>query len=192
MFAMFDILSFIVPIMFIVVFGIIIFSIIQGISTWHKNNNSPRLTVPAVIVAKRTDVSYHRHANAGDMSGAHGFHTTSSTTYYVTFQVESGDRMEFHVSGLEYGMLAEGDTGKLTFQGTRYLSFERYLLFGRGLRTPENIQMICLLRLIVAERQTRMKGAGPRTHDGFARYGTDDAGLLVWFSAYRGSSRCFG
>ena len=71
---MFDILSFIVPIMFIVVFGIIIFSIIQGISTWHKNNNSPRLTVPAAIVAKRTDVSYHRHANAGDMSGAHGFH----------------------------------------------------------------------------------------------------------------------
>ena len=65
------------------------------------------------------------HANAGDMSGAHGFHTTSSTTYYVTFQVESGDRMELHVSGSEYGMLAEGDTGRLTFQGTRYLSFER-------------------------------------------------------------------
>lgn len=28
-------------------------------------------------------------------------------------------------SGREYGMLAEGDIGKLTFQGTRYLSFER-------------------------------------------------------------------
>ena len=27
--------------------------------------------------------------------------------------------------GLEYGMLAEGDAGRLTFQGTRYLSFER-------------------------------------------------------------------
>ena len=46
------------------------------------------------------------------------------------------------------------------------------------MRTPENIQMICLVRLIVAavyglligvERQTRMKGAGLRTHDGFAR-----------------------
>ena len=66
---------------------------------------------------------------------------------------------------------------------------------------PENIQMICLVRLIVAavcglligvERQTRMKGAGPRTHDGFARCGTDDAGLLVGFSAYRGSSRYYG
>ncbi|MEF2742119.1 MAG: MgtC/SapB family protein, partial [Agathobaculum butyriciproducens] len=42
-----------------------------------------------------------------------------------------------------------------------------------GLRTPENIQMICLVRLLVAavcglligvERQTRMKGAGSRTH----------------------------
>ena len=121
MFVMFDILSFIVPIMFIVVFGIIIFSIIQGISTWHKNNNSPRLTVPAVIVAKRTDVSHHQHANAGDMSGAHGFHTTSSTTYYVTFQGPDG-APSFR---LGIGMLAEGDTGRLTFQGTRYLSFER-------------------------------------------------------------------
>lgn len=52
--------------------------------------------------------------------------------------------------------------------------------------------MICLVRLIVVERQTRMKGAGPRTHDGFARCGTDDAGLLVGFSAYRGSSRYYG
>lgn len=33
--------------------------------------------------------------------------------------------MELGVSGSEYGMLAEGDSGKLTFQGTRYLSFER-------------------------------------------------------------------
>lgn len=45
--------------------------------------------------------------------------------YYVTFEVESGDRMEFSVYGKEYGMLAEGDEGKLTFQGSRYLGFER-------------------------------------------------------------------
>lgn len=52
-------------------------------------------------------------------------HTTYSTSYFVTFQVESGDRMELHVAGHEYGMLIEGDRGKLTFQGTRYLGFER-------------------------------------------------------------------
>lgn len=50
---------------------------------------------------------------------------TSSTSYYATFQVESGDRMELPVSGEQYGMLAEGDMGKLTFQGTHFLSFER-------------------------------------------------------------------
>ena len=122
---MFEIMSVIVPIMSIVIFGVIIFMVVQGISTWNKNNQSPRLTVPAVVVSKRENVTHQQYANAGDMSGAHGFHTTTSTTYYVTFQVESGDRMEFTVSGSEYGMLAEGDTGRLTFQGTRYLSFER-------------------------------------------------------------------
>ena len=47
------------------------------------------------------------------------------TSYYDTFEVESGSRMELAVSGEEYGMLAEGDRGRLTFQGTRYKGFER-------------------------------------------------------------------
>ena len=33
--------------------------------------------------------------------------------------------MELRVNGREYGMIAEGDRGKLTFQGSRYLDFER-------------------------------------------------------------------
>ena len=122
---MFDLMSIIVPIIFIIVIGIIVFSLGQGIVTWNKNNQSPRLTVPVVVVAKRENITQHQHANAGDSSGAHGFHTTTSTSYYVTFLVESGDRIELCDSGTEYGMLVEGDTGRLTFQGTRYLSFER-------------------------------------------------------------------
>ena len=70
-------------------------------------------------MAKRADVSHHRHDHGA------GMHHSHSTTYYVTFQVESGDRMELHVAGHEYGMLIEGDRGMLTFQGTRYLGFER-------------------------------------------------------------------
>lgn len=107
---------------FILVFGMFIVIAVKGISQWNKNNHSPRLTVPASVVAKRTNVSHHHHHNHGD-TGMH--HTTHSTTYYVTFQVESGDRMELHVAGNEFGMLIEGDQGKLTFQGTRYLGFER-------------------------------------------------------------------
>ena len=52
-------------------------------------------------------------------------HDSSSTFYYTTFEVESGDRMELAVSGQDFGMLAEGDTGRLTFQGTRFKGFER-------------------------------------------------------------------
>ncbi len=122
---MFEIIDTIVPIMFVVIFGMAIFIFVQGIITWNKNNHAPRLTVPAIVVTKREDITHHQQANGGDVSGASGFHTTTSTTYYVTFQVESGDRMEFCVSGREYGMLVEGDNGRLTFQGTRYLSFER-------------------------------------------------------------------
>ena len=111
--------------MFVIVIGMFVVVAVKGIGQWNKNNQSPRLTVPASVTAKRTNVSHHRHANAGDMTGAHGFHSTSSTSYYVTFQVESGDRMELSVTGREYRMLSEGDTGKLSFQGTRYLGFER-------------------------------------------------------------------
>ena len=115
---MFMLFEFMFPIIFVMVFGMIIFQFVTGIGTWHKNNQSPRLSVSATIVAKRESIT-------GDLSGTHDYHSTSSTSYYVTFQVESGDRMELPVSGSECGMLAEGDIGKLTFQGTRYLSFER-------------------------------------------------------------------
>ena len=104
------------PLVFLVVLGMILFTIVGNLRTWGKNNASPRLTVPAAVVAKRTNVSRHHTDN----TMSHTF-----TTYYVTFQVESGDRMELRLSGTEYGQLVEGDTGTLSFQGTRYLGFER-------------------------------------------------------------------
>ena len=111
-------------IMFLIVFGIAMSSVlmttIRSMKEWNKNNHSPRLTVPVIVVTKRTDVSRRRHRGA---NGHHHHHT--STTYYATFEVESGDRMELQLEGFEYGLLVEGDHGKLSFQGTRYLGFER-------------------------------------------------------------------
>ena len=98
-FEMFELINVMFPIMFIIVVGIIIFSLVRGIITWNKNNQSPRLTVSVVVAAKRENITHHQHANVGDLSSAHGFHTTTSTSYYVTFQVESGDRIELCVSG---------------------------------------------------------------------------------------------
>ena len=47
--------------MFILVFGFFIVTIVRGIGQWNKNNNSPRLTVAANVVSKRTNVSHHHH-----------------------------------------------------------------------------------------------------------------------------------
>lgn len=116
----FDLFGVMFTLVFVLVVGMFVVTAVRGISQWNKNNNSPRLTVSATIVAKCTNVTHHHHNGAG---GHHHHHT--STTYYVTFQVDSGDRMELQVDGTEYGMLIEGDRGELSFQGTRYLSFER-------------------------------------------------------------------
>ena len=101
------------PIMFIVmfglVFGLIISTLIKSSRQNRKNNASPRVTSEATIVTKRTHVrGDHAH-----------------TSYYTTFQFESGDRLELMIPYNQFGYLVEGDKGKLTFQGTRFVSFER-------------------------------------------------------------------
>lgn len=76
----------------IVVIGSFIVMAVRGTAQWHRNNQSPRLTVEAELVSRRTEVSTFHH---GGHNGTDMCHTSSSTTYYVTFQ------------------------------GTRYLGFER-------------------------------------------------------------------
>lgn len=119
---MFSVVPVFIAVIFVIVIGAFLFAMISGVKEWNKNNHSPRLDVPASVVTKRTSVNYHRHHHSGH---DHMGHTTTSTSYFVTFQFDSGDRLEFPVNGHEYGMLAEGDEGTLTFQGTRYLGFKR-------------------------------------------------------------------
>lgn len=90
---------------------VIVVQLVRGVIQWGRNNASPRLTVEATVVSRR-ERTWHNQHNYG-------------STYYATFQVESGDRMELKIPERDIGMLAEGDRGKLTFQGTRFLGFER-------------------------------------------------------------------
>ena len=105
--------EFMFGLIFILFIAFFVWAIVSNVRQWTKNNASPRLTVDAQVVTKRTSV----HGG--------GEHSHASTSHYVTFEVDSGDRMELPVTGPEYGMLVEGDRGRLTFQGTRYLGFER-------------------------------------------------------------------
>lgn len=115
-----DIFSILFFIAFLFVFSMFVLAGLKAITEWNKNNSSPKLTVDATVIKKRNQVSNSDYLDHNGM-----VHTTSSITYYVTFQVERGDQIKMRLSRNEYIMLAEGDYGKLTFQGTRYISFEK-------------------------------------------------------------------
>ena len=98
----------------------------RGLYVWHKKNRSPRETANARVVTKRTKVSGHGgHTAVTNVSVMNAVSSSTYTRYFVTFELENGRRLEFSVKDAEYGMLAEDDRGTLSFQGTRYLGFER-------------------------------------------------------------------
>src|SRR4051812_12888390 len=108
----------IVPIIIGITFLAIGFQVVKGIAEWSHNNGMPVETLPARVVAKRGETSGN---------GMHHHHHRVRTSYYVTFELKSGERMEFGLDGSDFGLLVEGDEGELTFQGTRYHGFERRL-----------------------------------------------------------------
>ena len=96
-------------------FALFFYIIAKNIVQFIENENSPVLTVPATVVDMRRRTHHHHHK--------HGHHHSHS--YHVTFEVESGQRMELRVQRYDYRELTVGDSGMLTYQGTRYKSFER-------------------------------------------------------------------
>jgi|GEM_PF-908367 len=113
-FDMFSVMNAIFPIAFLAILVFIIFVVIKGLKEWSHNNAQPQIPAEALIVAKRGQRHHHNNSS----------HHTSET-YYVTFQFRSGDRTEIQVPPREYGMLAEGDEGVVTLQGTRFIHFDR-------------------------------------------------------------------
>ena len=127
MFDMFDVMDSVFPILFGLVFclvmGMFIYAIVHNVKEKRADDAAPVLTVEALVKTKRMDTYHTSPTYDGD-----GHRTSSGsyhTSYYATFEVESGDRLELQVSDYEYGQLAEGDQGKLTFQRKRFLQFER-------------------------------------------------------------------
>lgn len=112
-------------------FGLLMFLGIIGVAVFYiiRNNRKPKLSVSATVVAKRK--SSHRKA--------------SDRHYFVTFQVESGDRIEFWVTSYDYGELKQDDCGILTFQGTRFIGFEKDIYLSsvpKGLRVLDVISWL--------------------------------------------------
>lgn len=71
---------------------------------------SPRVTIQASVISKRTHTEGYRYFR---------------THYFVTFQFPHGNRREFEVPAEWYGHLLENDRGTLIFQSIRFLGFQR-------------------------------------------------------------------
>lgn len=112
------------PVLFAMVFGLITLGVVGGIlyviaksiTGWAKNNSQAIYSDPAKVIDKRTHV----------WGGSNN--TGSSTSYYITFEYENGERQEFMVSASVFSQFAAGDLGTLTWQGTRFHDFQRVKL----------------------------------------------------------------
>ena len=92
----------------LIVFGIIVTVIVVAVTKHAKQVSLPHTTATAKVIGKRTYVS-----------GGKG----SYTTYFATFELDTGERIELKVSSRAYGLIMEQDRGQLVMQGKRLIDF---------------------------------------------------------------------
>ncbi|WP_049773706.1 DUF2500 domain-containing protein [Salisediminibacterium selenitireducens] len=120
-FNQFSAMPWFIQLVFLIVIGVLVFRAVRWLAEWLSNNRQPVETTIAKVVSKR---EHQTRQSRGAGNQGIGLSRTR-TRYFVTFEMETGERTEFKVSGNEYGMLTEGDSGQLTHQGTRYHGFQR-------------------------------------------------------------------
>jgi len=81
---------------------------------WRANEAAPVVRVDAMVVSSRKRVGRRRRAGV------------DPSTYMVTFEEPSGERIELQIRGQYMADLTEGVQGLLTYQGTRFLGFVRH------------------------------------------------------------------
>lgn len=103
--AIFTIAPILMGLMFIAVIGMIIKQAVG----YAADKQKPVIPVQAKIMAKRTHVW-----------GEH-----SHTTYFATFELENGERIELQIPDNQIGYMIEGDQGTLSFQGALFVTFKK-------------------------------------------------------------------
>lgn len=89
-----------------------------SLKNWTYNNSTPILTVDAKVIGKRFK-TFQDTQGFAEMIPSYNY----ATLYFVTFEVENEEKLEFSVTSVEYDNLVEGNDGKLSYQGTRFLEF---------------------------------------------------------------------
>ncbi len=80
-----------------------------------EQRKKPIQTVRATLISKRMDP----RTSVSSKEGVSNFYVI----YYLVFKLENGEEIEFLVKLKEYAIILEGNIGKLTFKGNRYIKF---------------------------------------------------------------------
>ena len=92
------------------ILAVFVTMLVKGLKREADNKKQPVETADVRVITKRIMVtSEHSH-----------------TTYFVTFENSASSRQEFQVDGELYGLLVEGDQGRLTYQGYKVIDFTRF------------------------------------------------------------------
>lgn len=107
---------------FILLVAVLLFggAIWQGVRKWRvsrANDASPIQQGIAKVVGVRTNTI----ADPPDMNPK--VQTNPVITRFVTFELETGERLELPVTPEQQAQFKEGDRGTLKYQGTRFLGF---------------------------------------------------------------------
>lgn len=105
-------MDFLITLFTIAFIGILLFQMIEFI----KNESTPEISVPAKLVDKNM-----RSSSNVDANGI----SSQSITYYLLFELENGDRLEFMVGHGKYKLYVIGDSGILRYQRKRFNSLDR-------------------------------------------------------------------
>jgi hypothetical protein len=84
-----------------------------------RNDALPVTAVHATVSATRTNTI----AQPAELNPKYKIDPV--TKFFVTFRLSEGRTVEFELSSQQLAPLTEGQQGKLTYQGTRYLGFEK-------------------------------------------------------------------
>ena len=105
---------------FFAVVGYILYAMLSKLAEWHRNNLAPEESVRAQLVKAEEKKSTSMMPVGAD--GA--MMPVDSTSYELTFSMESGEEKQYKVSGKIYRKLVQGAVGTLRFKGTRFMAFD--------------------------------------------------------------------
>ncbi len=95
--------------------AIILFVVIRK----KKDDRAKPVTLEVTVLSK--GISTQRHPVAGDATGAHGY--TTLTVYHAVFLKSDGVQLPLEIDREAYETLVEGERGRLTVRGSRYIGF---------------------------------------------------------------------